>query len=110
MDLCTTTLSKNAVTAIPRGLLGEWGLGILTKVDGLSVLMDTGPWLRSDWRRISARTFSSTTRGQLLPCKHLIPLRSMQNVTRRRRLFSYIVLCHGTRGELIPVFTKTVRR
>jgi len=42
MSLHITTLSENTATAAPRGLLGEWGLSVLVKADGLTVLMDTG--------------------------------------------------------------------
>lgn len=42
MELRITTLSENTATAIPRGLLGEWGLSVLAEVDDLKVLLDTG--------------------------------------------------------------------
>jgi len=42
MNLQITTLSENTATTMPRGLLGEWGLSVLAKVDGLTILMDTG--------------------------------------------------------------------
>ena len=42
MELRITTLSENTTLAIPRGLLGEWGLSVLVEVDNLRVLLDTG--------------------------------------------------------------------
>jgi 7,8-dihydropterin-6-yl-methyl-4-(beta-D-ribofuranosyl)aminobenzene 5'-phosphate synthase len=40
MDVRITTLSENTAS---YGFLAEWGLSILIEVDGLRILMDTGP-------------------------------------------------------------------
>jgi len=42
VELRITTLSENTASAMPRGLLGEWGLSVLAEVDNLKVLLDTG--------------------------------------------------------------------
>ena len=42
MEVRITTVSENTAAAIPRGLLGEWGLSVLAEIDGLKVLLDTG--------------------------------------------------------------------
>ena len=42
MELRIDTLSENMTLAMPRGLLGEWGLSVLVEVDNLKVLLDTG--------------------------------------------------------------------
>jgi len=42
VEIRITTLSENAATPVPRGILGEWGLSVLLEVDGLSILLDTG--------------------------------------------------------------------
>jgi 7,8-dihydropterin-6-yl-methyl-4-(beta-D-ribofuranosyl)aminobenzene 5'-phosphate synthase len=42
MEARATTLSENSVFAVPRGMLGEWGLSVLLERDGRRVLLDTG--------------------------------------------------------------------
>ncbi|RLC94555.1 MAG: MBL fold metallo-hydrolase [Chloroflexi bacterium] len=42
MDLRITTLSENTAQAMPRGLLGEWGLSVLVEADGNTALLDAG--------------------------------------------------------------------
>ncbi len=42
MEARATTLSENSVFAVPRGMLGEWGLSVLVERDGCRVLLDTG--------------------------------------------------------------------
>ena len=42
MSVRITTLSENSVAPRPRGLLGEWGLGVLVEVNGIRVLLDAG--------------------------------------------------------------------
>ncbi|MDM7998776.1 MAG: MBL fold metallo-hydrolase [Dehalococcoidia bacterium] len=42
MEARATTLSENSVFAIPRGMLGEWGLSVLVERDAKKTLLDTG--------------------------------------------------------------------
>ena len=42
MEARATTISENSVFAVPRGMLGEWGLSVLLQRDGRKVLLDTG--------------------------------------------------------------------
>ncbi len=42
MEARATTLSENSVSAIPRGMLGEWGLSVLVERDGKKTLLDSG--------------------------------------------------------------------
>jgi len=42
MEARATTISENSVFAVPRGMLGEWGLSVLVERDGRKVLLDTG--------------------------------------------------------------------
>jgi 7,8-dihydropterin-6-yl-methyl-4-(beta-D-ribofuranosyl)aminobenzene 5'-phosphate synthase len=43
MGLRITTLSENAVSsAVPRGLLGEWGLSVLVEAGNVRILLDAG--------------------------------------------------------------------
>ena len=67
MELRLTTLSENTAPAIPRGLLGEWGLSVLVEVDDLTVLLDAGQnvsavnngdILGTEWSNINAIVLS----------------------------------------------------
>jgi 7,8-dihydropterin-6-yl-methyl-4-(beta-D-ribofuranosyl)aminobenzene 5'-phosphate synthase len=67
MELRITTLSENAVSARPRGLLGEWGLSVLVEADEQKILLDTGASLSAarngtllgvNWSRIDAIVLS----------------------------------------------------
>ncbi len=42
MEARAITVSENSVFAVPRGMLGEWGLSVLLERDGRKVLLDTG--------------------------------------------------------------------
>ncbi len=42
MEARATTISENSVFAVPRGMLGEWGLSVLVERDDRKVLLDTG--------------------------------------------------------------------
>ena len=42
MEARATTLSENSTFAVPRGMLGEWGLSVLVERDGKTILLDTG--------------------------------------------------------------------
>jgi 7,8-dihydropterin-6-yl-methyl-4-(beta-D-ribofuranosyl)aminobenzene 5'-phosphate synthase len=42
MEARAITISENSVFAVPRGMLGEWGLSVLLERDGRKVLLDTG--------------------------------------------------------------------
>lgn len=67
MDARTTTICENSVFAMPRGMLGEWGLSVLVERDGRRVLLDTGGGLSAagngdllgiPWERIDAIVLS----------------------------------------------------
>jgi 7,8-dihydropterin-6-yl-methyl-4-(beta-D-ribofuranosyl)aminobenzene 5'-phosphate synthase len=67
MEIQITTLSENAVSARPRGLLGEWGLSVLVGADDQKILLDTGASLSAarngtllgvNWPRIDAIVLS----------------------------------------------------
>jgi 7,8-dihydropterin-6-yl-methyl-4-(beta-D-ribofuranosyl)aminobenzene 5'-phosphate synthase len=67
MEARATTLSENSVFAVPRGMLGEWGLSVLVERDGRTVLLDTGGGLSvahngsllgTNWSRIDAIVLS----------------------------------------------------
>lgn len=62
-----TTLSENTASALPRGLLGEWGLSILVEADSTKVLLDAGASVSAvhngdllgvDWSKIDAIVLS----------------------------------------------------
>ncbi len=42
MEARATTISENSVFAVPRGMLGEWGLSVLVERDDRKVLLDAG--------------------------------------------------------------------
>jgi len=42
VELTVTTLSENTAFAIPRGVMGEWGLSVLVEMDDRKILLDTG--------------------------------------------------------------------
>jgi 7,8-dihydropterin-6-yl-methyl-4-(beta-D-ribofuranosyl)aminobenzene 5'-phosphate synthase len=42
MEARATTLSENSTFAVPRGMLGEWGLSVLVERDGKTILLDAG--------------------------------------------------------------------
>ena len=67
MEARATTLSENTAFAIPRGVLGEWGLSVLVEKDDRRVLLDAGSsisaahngdLLGTDWNRIDAIVLS----------------------------------------------------
>lgn len=67
MEARATTLSENSAFAVPRGMLGEWGLSVLVERDGQKVLLDSGSGisaarngdlLGTDWEGIEAIVLS----------------------------------------------------
>ena len=67
MEIRITTLSENAVSGRPRGLLGEWGLSILVEKDDRKILLDAGASISAarngsllgiNWDRIDAIVLS----------------------------------------------------
>ena len=67
MEARATTLSENSTFAVPRGMLGEWGLSVLVERDGRKILLDTGgsisaahngDLLAMNWEQIDAIVLS----------------------------------------------------
>jgi 7,8-dihydropterin-6-yl-methyl-4-(beta-D-ribofuranosyl)aminobenzene 5'-phosphate synthase len=67
MEARATTLSENSTFAVPRGMLGEWGLSVLVERDGKTILLDTGgsisaahngDLLATKWEQIEAIVLS----------------------------------------------------
>jgi 7,8-dihydropterin-6-yl-methyl-4-(beta-D-ribofuranosyl)aminobenzene 5'-phosphate synthase len=67
MEVRATTLSENSAFAVPRGLLGEWGLSVLVERDDRRILLDAGGGISAarngdllgiDWERIDAVVLS----------------------------------------------------
>jgi 7,8-dihydropterin-6-yl-methyl-4-(beta-D-ribofuranosyl)aminobenzene 5'-phosphate synthase len=67
MEARATTLSENSAFAVPRGMLGEWGLSVLVERDDRKILLDAGGGISAarngdllgiDWERIDAMVLS----------------------------------------------------
>jgi 7,8-dihydropterin-6-yl-methyl-4-(beta-D-ribofuranosyl)aminobenzene 5'-phosphate synthase len=67
MEARATTLSENTAFAIPRGMLGEWGLSVLVERDDRRILLDAGGGISAarngdllgiSWDRIDAIVLS----------------------------------------------------
>ncbi len=67
MEARATTLSENSAFAVPRGMLGEWGLSVLVERDGKKILLDSGSGISAarngdllgiDWEGIDAIVLS----------------------------------------------------
>jgi 7,8-dihydropterin-6-yl-methyl-4-(beta-D-ribofuranosyl)aminobenzene 5'-phosphate synthase len=67
MEARATTLSENAAFAVPRGMLGEWGLSVLLERDDRRTLLDAGGSISAarngdllgiNWDRIDAIVLS----------------------------------------------------
>ena len=67
MEVRATTLSENSAFAVPRGMLGEWGLSVLVERDDRKILLDAGGGISAarngdllgiDWDRIDAIVLS----------------------------------------------------
>jgi 7,8-dihydropterin-6-yl-methyl-4-(beta-D-ribofuranosyl)aminobenzene 5'-phosphate synthase len=67
MEVRATTLSENSAFAVPRGMLGEWGLSVLVERDDKKILLDSGSGISAarngdllgiDWEGIDAIVLS----------------------------------------------------
>jgi 7,8-dihydropterin-6-yl-methyl-4-(beta-D-ribofuranosyl)aminobenzene 5'-phosphate synthase len=67
MEMRATTLSENSAFAVPRGMLGEWGLSVLMERDDRKTLLDAGSGISAahngdllgiSWDRIAAMVLS----------------------------------------------------
>jgi 7,8-dihydropterin-6-yl-methyl-4-(beta-D-ribofuranosyl)aminobenzene 5'-phosphate synthase len=67
MEVRATTLSENSAFAVPRGMLGEWGLSVLMERDDRKTLLDAGSGISAahngdllgiSWDRIDAIVLS----------------------------------------------------